>query len=333
MRIPSCNSEKNIEEKSDVESSLCFRQYSVETEIRIDVFKGVRTFGLVLVGGSSDQQTPGDSSIYVSKVLEGGLAGVDGRILPGDRIAAVKQFLEDGDAYTFSFDENGSATHEDAKQILRRCKGNVALFIVRKDEILSTHNESQTAITEIVSFENKSNEEGSISCSQSSSSNNSKTNNDQIHSDNEQNLNKLTLSMFDVPECDKTDSLNNSYSLSSSVTSETYNKEKMPRVQLIDLTPLRHFRGSQKPMSQPSNGCAMDYRDMAKYGIRPGTSVCRDGLESKCDKIKNHRIKKTWLSNKMSAISIQEDDEEEIYSSSLSHINHRFEIDMEQRVL
>jgi len=333
MRIPSCNSEKNIEEKSDVESSLCFRQYSVETEIRIDVFKGVRTFGLVLVGGSSDQQTPGDSSIYVSKVLEGGLAGVDGRILPGDRIAAVKQFLEDGDAYTFSFDENGSATHEDAKQILRRCKGKVALFIVRKDEILSTHNDNESAITETVSFENKLKVEENTSCCQSSNSNNSETNNNQIHNDNEQNFNKSTLSMFDASECAKTDSLDTSHSLTSSVTSETYNKEKMPRVQLIDLTPLRHFRGSHKPMSQPSNGCAMDYRDMAKYGIRPGSSVSGDVLELKCDKIKNHRIKKTWLSNKMSAISIQEDDEEEIYSSSLSHINHRFEIDMEQRVL
>ena len=139
--------------------------------------------------------------------------------------------------------------------------------------------------------------------------------------------------MFDVSECDKTKSLDSSYSSSSSVTSETYNKEKMPRVQLIDLTPLRHFRGSQKPMSQPSNGCAMDYRDMAKYGIRPGSSVCKDVLQLECDKIKNHRIKKTWLSNKMSAVSIQEDDEEELYPSSLPNISHRFEIDMEQRVL
>jgi len=333
MRIPSCTSEKNIEEQSEVESSLSFRQYSVETEIRIDVYKGVRTFGLVLVGGSSDQQTPGDSSIYVSKVLEGGLAGVDGRILPGDRIAAVKQFLEDGDAYTFSFDENGSATHEDAKQILRRCKGKVALFIVRKDEILSTHNENGSAITEIVSFENKSNEEGHISCSKSSNSNDSKTKIDQIHNDNEQNFNKSTLSMLEVLECDNTDSLHSSYYSSSSLSSEKYKKEKMPRVQLIDLAPLRHFRGSHRPMSQQSNGCAMDYRDMAKYGIRPGSSVCRDVLQLECEKIKNHRIKKTWLSNKISAVSIQEDDEEELYPSSLPNINHRFEIDMEQRVL
>jgi len=333
MRIPSCNSEKNIEDQSEVESSLSFRQYSIETEIRIDVYKGVRTFGLVLVGGSSDQQTPGDSSIYVSKVLEGGLAGMDGRVLPGDRIAAVKQYLEDGDAYTFSFDENGSTTNEDAKQILRRCKGKVALFIVRKDEILSTHNENKSAITETVSFENKSKVKESTSCSQPSNSINLENKNDQIHNDDEQNFNKSTLSMLDVSECDMADSSYSSHSLSSSVTSETYNKEKMPRVQLIDLTPLRHFRGSQKPMSQPSNGCAMDYRDMAKYGIRPGSSVSGDLLELKCDKIKNHRIKKTWLSNKMSSISIQEDDEEEIYSSSVPHINHRFEIDMEQRVL
>merc|ERR1712038_1083702 len=203
----------------------------------------------------------------------------------------------------------------------------------RKDEILSTHNENESAITKIVSFENNSKIEENTSCSQSSNSNKSEINNERINNVNEKNYYESTLSMFDVSECDKTELLDSSYSSSSSVTSETYNKEKMPRVQLIDLTPLRHFRGSQKPMSQPPNGCAMDYRDMAKYGIRPGSSVCREVLKSECDKIKNHRIKKTWLSNKMSAISIQEDDEEEIYSTSLSPINHRFEFDMEQRVL
>merc|ERR1712038_1797619 len=203
----------------------------------------------------------------------------------------------------------------------------------RKDEIISTHTENESAITEIVSFENNSKIEENTSCSQSSNSNKSEINNERINNVNEQNYNESTLSMFKLSECVKTDSLDSSYSLSSAVTSETYNKEKMPRVQLIDLTPLRHFRGSQKPMSQPSNGCAMDYRDMAKYGIRPGSSVCRDVLQLECDKIKNHRIKKTWLSNKMSTISIQEDDEEEIYTSSVPHINHRFEIDMEQRVL
>merc|ERR1712110_505415 len=120
MRIPSYNLEDIKEEQLE---ELSFEKYSIETEIRIDAYKGVRTFGLVLVGGARNQQTPGDSSIYVSKVLEGGLAEVDGRVMPGDRIAAIKQFLEDGDAYTFNFDENGNATHEDAKQILRRCKG------------------------------------------------------------------------------------------------------------------------------------------------------------------------------------------------------------------
>merc|ERR1712020_223877 len=126
----------NLEDvKEEQLEELSFRQYSVETEIRIDVYKGVRTFGLVLVGGASNQQTTGDSSIYVSKVLEGGLAEVDGRIMPGDRIAAIKQYLEDGDARTYNFDDDGSATKEDAKQILRRCKGRVALFIVRNEDM------------------------------------------------------------------------------------------------------------------------------------------------------------------------------------------------------
>merc|ERR1712062_182237 len=167
--------------KEETLEELSFKQYSVEKEIRVDVYKGVRTFGLVLVGGASNQQTTGDSSIYVSKVLEGGLAEVDGRIMPGDRIAAIKQFLEDGDAYTFCFDENGSATHEDAKQILRRCKGNVAIFIVRKDEVLSTYNENDSAIYAVPTRNNSECGDLDIYSYQNSASKHSENGNSRIN--------------------------------------------------------------------------------------------------------------------------------------------------------
>jgi len=331
MRIPSYKLEEIKEETLE---ELSFKQYSVEKEIRVDVYKGVRTFGLVLVGGASNQQTTGDSSIYVSKVLEGGLAEVDGRIMPGDRIAAIKQYLEDGDAYTFNFDENGTTTHEDAKQILRRCKGRVALFVVRKDEVLSTHNEAGNAFSQTIPFGNTSETETTNSSgSHSLNSNKSNEKNDRMDQNNRQNFLESNDYSCDTSKSDTTNLTCNSLSSSNSSSKETCNKSEASSIKLISLTSLKYSRSSPKFISQSSNGCSLDYRDMAKYGIRPSTALCRNMLQADFNNIKDHRIKKTWLSNNMSAMSIQEDEEEELYPSSLPHIDHRFEIDMEQRVL
>jgi len=332
MRIRSYNPEKNIDNKSEKGCELSFQQYSVEKEMRIDVYKGVRTFGLALVGGANNQQSPGDSGIYVSKVQEGGLAEVDGRIMPGDRIAAIKQFLEDGDAYTFCFDENGSATHEDAKQILRRCKGNVALFIVRKDEILSTCNENDSAVNAVPTNNYSDSKDSDIYDSQNSTSKHSGNDNSKINNNNEQTLCNLNLRHCSDSKGDEKDLSHNTDDIPSISSTDNCDESEASKMQLINLTPLRHFRTSQKSVTQAFNGCSMDYREMAKYGIRPGSSLSKDILQPDCNQIKEHRIKKTWLKNKISAMSIQEDDEEQSYTS-LPQINHKFEMNMEQRVL
>merc|ERR1712165_460220 len=129
MKISQFSSDSTVNGKINIEEPL---EYVVDNEIKIEIFKGVRTFGLILVGGATDPQSPGDNGIYVAKVLEGGLAELDGRIKAGDQIVAIKQYLEDGDAYTFSLDGDSDVTHEGAKQILRRCKGRIAIFITRK---------------------------------------------------------------------------------------------------------------------------------------------------------------------------------------------------------
>ena len=99
-------------------------------EVKIEIFKGVRTFGLALEGGANNAKCSGDNSIYVAKVLEGGLAELDGRIKAGDQIVAIKQYLEDGDAYTFSLDGDSDVTHEGAKQILRRWPILASVFLM-----------------------------------------------------------------------------------------------------------------------------------------------------------------------------------------------------------
>jgi len=332
MLIRSYNPEKDIDCQSDKGCELSFQQYSVEKEMRIDIYKGVRTFGLALIGGANDQQSPGDSGIYVSKVQEGGLAEVDGRIMPGDRIAAIKQFLEDGDAYTFSFDENGLATHEDAKQILRRCKGNVALFIVRKDEILSTCNENDSAINLVPTNNYSESKDLDIYDSQNSTSEHSENGNSRINNNNEQNLCNLNLKHCSDSNGYEKDSSHNADAIPSISSTDKCDETETSKMQLINLTPLRHFGTSQKSVTQAFNRCSMDYREMAKYGIRPGLSLSKEILQPDCNKIKEHRIKKDWLKNKISAMSIQEDDEEQYYTS-LPQINHKFEMNMEQRVL
>lgn len=49
--------------------------------------------GFSIAGGVGNQHIPGDNSIYVTKIIEGGAAHKDGRLQIGDKILAVcRQF-------------------------------------------------------------------------------------------------------------------------------------------------------------------------------------------------------------------------------------------------
>ena len=63
------------------------------------------------------------------------------------------------------------------------------------------------------------------------------------------------------------------------------------------------------------------------------SSLSADVIQPLNIKVKDHRIKKNWISNKLTSLSIQEDDEEELYASSLPQVQKRFGLEMEQRVL
>lgn len=45
--------------------------------------------GFSIAGGVGNQHVPGDNSIYVTKIIEGGAAHRDGRLQIGDKIIAV----------------------------------------------------------------------------------------------------------------------------------------------------------------------------------------------------------------------------------------------------
>jgi len=325
MRFPVYTSEEKVNTKEEgLRCPLIFSPSCMQNEIRIEVYKGARTFGLVLVGGVNNQQTPGDCGIYVSKVLEGGLAEVDRRILPGDRITAIKQYLHDGDAYTFSFDDNSAAkTHEDVKQILRRCKGKVELFIVRKDERSLKMKETLNSISQNVSITSIKGDEAVH-----------RTSGDPYQDTHESDD---TNSESSIEDCSKSrlyernriSFQDNAISDSVSKTISTHTDHS--KIQIINLTSLKHSRSW--PLSRNSKGCSLDYRDMAKYGIRLNSSLSTDVVQPLNIKVKDHRIKKNWISNKLTSLSIQEDDEEELYGSSLPQVQKRFGLEMEQIVL
>ncbi|XP_040886928.1 disks large homolog 4 isoform X1 [Toxotes jaculatrix] len=63
---------------------------------QIKLMKGPKGLGFSIAGGVGNQHVPGDNSIYVTKIIEGGAAHRDGRLQIGDKILAVNQMsLED----------------------------------------------------------------------------------------------------------------------------------------------------------------------------------------------------------------------------------------------
>ena len=56
----------------------------------IDLVKGNKGLGFSIAGGIGNQHIPGDNGIYVTKIMEGGAAHVDGRLTVGDKLVAVR---------------------------------------------------------------------------------------------------------------------------------------------------------------------------------------------------------------------------------------------------
>uniref|UniRef100_A0A3Q1H4U9 PDZ domain-containing protein n=1 Tax=Acanthochromis polyacanthus TaxID=80966 RepID=A0A3Q1H4U9_9TELE len=52
------------------------------------------SLGFSIAGGVGNQHVPGDNSIYVTKIIEGGAAHRDGRLQIGDKILAVGDLLD-----------------------------------------------------------------------------------------------------------------------------------------------------------------------------------------------------------------------------------------------
>lgn len=92
--------------------------------------KGDRGLGFSIAGGIGNQHIPGENGIYVTKIMEGGAAFVDGRLSIGDKLLNVK---------TKSFNKNlDNVSHEDAVATLKAIFGQVALTVQKSLHIVQS---------------------------------------------------------------------------------------------------------------------------------------------------------------------------------------------------
>ncbi|XP_048873450.1 disks large homolog 2 isoform X5 [Brienomyrus brachyistius] len=93
------------------------RRPMLETVIEIKLIKGPKGLGFSIAGGVGNQHIPGDNSIYVTKIIDGGAAQKDGRLQVGDRLLMVNNYtLEE-------------VTHEEAVAILKNTSDVVYLKV------------------------------------------------------------------------------------------------------------------------------------------------------------------------------------------------------------
>uniref|UniRef100_H2RTH5 Discs, large homolog 2 (Drosophila) n=1 Tax=Takifugu rubripes TaxID=31033 RepID=H2RTH5_TAKRU len=93
------------------------RRPMLETIIEIKLIKGPKGLGFSIAGGVGNQHIPGDNSIYVTKIIDGGAAQKDGRLQIGDRLLMVNNYgLEE-------------VSHEEAVAILKNTSDVVYLKV------------------------------------------------------------------------------------------------------------------------------------------------------------------------------------------------------------
>ncbi|ESN96607.1 hypothetical protein HELRODRAFT_95514 [Helobdella robusta] len=88
--------------------------------ILLELVKRSKGLGFSIAGGVGNEHIPGDVGIYVTKVIDGGAAQVDGRLQVGDRLLAVNEVSLD------------NVTHEEAVAALKATREYVRLLIRKR---------------------------------------------------------------------------------------------------------------------------------------------------------------------------------------------------------
>ncbi|XP_072231881.1 disks large homolog 4 isoform X2 [Leuresthes tenuis] len=111
------------------------RKPAAEKVTEIKLIKGPKGLGFSIAGGVGNQHIPGDNSIYVTKIIEGGAAHKDGRLQIGDKILAVNTVcLED-------------VMHEDAVGALKNTAEVVYLRVAKPNNLFLTNSYNPPDLT------------------------------------------------------------------------------------------------------------------------------------------------------------------------------------------
>ncbi|KAM9728618.1 disks large homolog 4 isoform 3-T3 [Menidia menidia] len=111
------------------------RKPAAEKVTEIKLIKGPKGLGFSIAGGVGNQHIPGDNSIYVTKIIEGGAAHKDGRLQIGDKILAVNHVcLED-------------VMHEDAVGALKNTAEVVYLRVAKPNNLFLTNSYNPPDLT------------------------------------------------------------------------------------------------------------------------------------------------------------------------------------------
>ncbi|XP_071754339.1 disks large homolog 4 isoform X1 [Centroberyx gerrardi] len=111
------------------------RKPAAEKVTEIKLIKGPKGLGFSIAGGVGNQHIPGDNSIYVTKIIEGGAAHKDGRLQIGDKILAVNSVcLED-------------VMHEDAVGALKNTAEVVYLRVAKPNNLYLTNSYNPPDLT------------------------------------------------------------------------------------------------------------------------------------------------------------------------------------------
>ncbi|GFY17008.1 disks large homolog 1 [Trichonephila clavipes] len=117
--VPHCVAVDALKRAGNTVRLLVKRVRGPQRVLEIELVKGSKGLGFSIAGGVGNQHVPGDDGIYITKVMEGGAAAVDGRLQVGDKLIAV------GDVNL------EHVTHEEAVATLKATSDHVVLTVAK----------------------------------------------------------------------------------------------------------------------------------------------------------------------------------------------------------
>uniref|UniRef100_A0A8D8UIA2 Disks large 1 tumor suppressor protein n=1 Tax=Cacopsylla melanoneura TaxID=428564 RepID=A0A8D8UIA2_9HEMI len=115
----------------------------------IELVKGNKGLGFSIAGGIGNQHIPGDNGIYVTKIMDGGAAQVDGRLQVGDKLIAVRNS-------TLGEKNLENVTHEEAVATLKATHERVNLLIGKFEPALRNSTNHLAHMSDVPSSPNPS---------------------------------------------------------------------------------------------------------------------------------------------------------------------------------